>query len=137
MKIELSRSEEFRLDLDPVECEDDHPSVAFDIEASLNLFRDSMTISLRHCWFSHESLNRFEEELRGMAFEQTVGPATLRNMSDVSIITVDREGDRIRIRIQGIDYYEIYGRVVLVEFERHFAEIREMFQGLEAFPKWW
>lgn len=137
MKIELSRSDEFRLDLDPVECEDDLPSVAFDIEASLNLFRDSMTISLRHRWFSHDALKRFEEELRAIAFERTLGPATLRNMSDVSIIIVDREGDRILIRIQGIDYYEVYGRVVLVEFERNFVEIREMLQGFEAFPKWW
>lgn len=139
MKIELIRSDEFRFHLDPVACEDRHPSVAFDIEANLETWfdRHSTRITLRERWFWYDDLNRFEDQLRRIDGESCAGTAVLATMSAETIVSVDREGDRFRLRIQGIENFGRPETVVLVEFTRPAHEIGSMLRGFSEFPKWW
>ncbi|HEX5337870.1 MAG TPA: hypothetical protein VFW53_05490 [Gallionella sp.] len=134
MTIDLSTSKELQLHLDPVASEDRFPSIAFDIEAKLTMPFQQTTISIKECWFSHADLNRFEDEL-GTLCHQEYGSAILRNMDEAQIVAVDRNNDRITIRVQAADTAGI-GKVVL-EVTGYPSEIATMLEKVRGYPKWW
>ena len=134
MVLDLSVTNGLRLRFDPVESESRLPSVAFDIEAMFSMPFQQSSIIIKECWFSHNNLNLFEERLRGI-LANTSEYAVLENLSCSPIITISSVNEQVKIRIQAVDSASICKSVIDVSAYK--ADISEMFQKIQDYPKWW
>ena len=132
--LDLVKEPEFHLGLDPVDSDDNYPSVAFNIGASFSMPFQHSTITIKECWISHDALNKFEEELTVLR-DCLTGRATLQDMNDVSVVIVERNADKITTRVQASDTVNM-GKVVL-EVYGYSSEINSMLRRIRDYPKWW
>jgi len=132
--LELVNEPEFYLTLDPVDSDDNYPSVAFNIGASFSMPFQQSTIALKECWISHDALNKFEKELTALR-DCVTGSATLQDMNDVPVVTVERNANKITTRVQASDIADM-GKVIL-EVYGYSSEISSMLQRIKDYPKWW
>lgn len=109
-------------------------SVAFDIEVLLSTSFQQAKIELKEYWFFHDSLNVFQQQLASLLLE-TTGSATLLNMSDMPILSIERNANSILTRIQTADT-KGNGKVS-VEALGSFTEISDLLEKLRDYPKWW
>lgn len=63
MILELITSVSFQLRLEPIGSDDRFPSVAFRVEANMDMPSWRATLIAKECWFSYQSLNDFEAAL--------------------------------------------------------------------------
>jgi hypothetical protein len=132
--IELVKNTELYVTLDPVQTEGRLPSVAFDIKACFTMPSQQTTIHIKETWFEYSALNVFETGLRDL-IERESGTVELRDMSEDPIISIGRNGNDAVFTLIASDTVKM-GKVTL-EVNGYALEIKEMFDRLQGYPKWW
>lgn len=132
--IELSKSEEFTLTLDPVEVEERASSVSFHVVAEMYLSYQRTKIEMLSCWIKMEALSRFEEELDALQQKES-GSVVLSNHKQQPVITINRANDEIQIIVEASDTMG-YGKTRL-EVPGYTSELAEMVTVLRNYEKTW
>jgi len=92
------------------------------------------TIHIKESWFEYSALNAFESDLRDL-IDRESGKVELRDMSDDPIISIERNGNDTVFTLIASDTVKM-GKVTL-GVNGYALEIREMFDRLQKYPKWW
>ena len=132
--IELCKSEEFTLTLDPVEVEHRASSVSFHVVAEMYLSYQRTKIEMLSCWIKMEALSRFEQELDELQQKQS-GSVVLINHKQQPVITIERAKDEIQIIVEASDTMG-YGKSRL-EVPGYASELAEMLTILKEYKKTW
>lgn len=132
--IELRKSEEFTLTLDPVEVEQRASSVSFHVVAEMYLSYQRTKIEMLSCWFKMEALSRFEQELDELQQKES-GSVVLLNHKQQPVITINRANDEIQIIVEAGDTMG-YGKARL-ELPGYTSELGEMVAVLRDYEKSW
>lgn len=132
--IELCKSEEFTLTLDPVEVEHRASSVSFHVVAEMYLSYQRTKMEMLSCWIKMEALSRFEKELDELQQKQS-GSVVLSNHKQQPVITIERAKDEIQIIVESSDTMG-YGKSRL-EVPGYAPELAEMVTILKGYKKTW
>ncbi|MFC1684547.1 hypothetical protein ACFL0R_03630 [Pseudomonadota bacterium] len=132
--IELCKSEEFTLTLDPVEVEKRASSVSFHVVAEMSLSYQRTKLEMLSCWIKMEALSRFEGELDELQQKKS-GSVVLLNHKQQPVITIDRADDEIQIIVEAGDTMG-YGKTRL-EVPGYTSELAEMVTVLRDYEKTW
>jgi len=132
--IELCRSEEFIITLDPVEVEEQISSVSFDVVAEMNLTYQRARIEFQSCWIKMNALARFEDQLSEL-IKQESGAVVLANFKKQPVITINRTGSEIDIIVDTTDTMG-FGKAT-VKVPGYASELEEILGRLKAYPKTW
>jgi len=132
--IELRKSEEFTLTLDPVEVEQRASSVSFHVVAEMYLSYQRTKIEMLSCWIKMEALSRFEQELDELQQKES-GSVVLLNHKQQPVITINRANDEIQIIVEAGDTMG-YGKARL-ELPGYTSELGEMVAVLRDYEKSW
>jgi tRNA threonylcarbamoyladenosine modification (KEOPS) complex Pcc1 subunit len=133
-RLILLNDGESQLCLDPVDVSDNPPAVSFNIDFSWTTQFQSCRIGVKECWIDHDALLRFEAELEALA-EREDALARLTDMDEQSVVEVEREQERVVIRICAQDSNPL-GHVVFTIFT-YVWNAQEMLRRLQEYPKWW
>lgn len=132
--IELRKSDEFTLTLDPVEVEERASSVSFHVVAEMYLSYQRTKIEMLSCWIKMEALSRFEKELDALQLKES-GSVVLLNHKQQPVITINRDNDEIQIVVEASDTMG-YGKTRL-EVPGYMSELAEMVAVLRDYEKTW
>ena len=134
MCIVLTTSPELKISLDLVRTEDRVPSVAFNLLVEVNMPFQQSRVSANECWFKHEALNRFEDQLADLRSTEG-GTATLSDMSDRPVLRVIRVGNEIKTTVRTTDTMQM--ETTVVEVHGYASEIAVLWEQLRSYEKWW
>jgi len=134
MALALTTSRELQIELEPARIENRIPSVAFDIRVVLSMPFQETLIRIKECWFSHEALNQFEEELADLRSTED-GKATLANMSELPIIEISRTGNAIVTTVRSSDTVGM--SATTLQMNGYAVEVAEMLEHIRNYEKWW
>ena len=132
--LELCRSDEFVLTLDPVEVEEKASSVSFDVVAEMNLSYQRARIEFQSCWIKMDALKRFEARLDEL-LRQESGSVVLANNRKKPVITINRAGDDIDIIVEATDTMG-YGKARM-EVPGYASELEGLLGRIRDYPKTW
>ena len=132
--IELCKSEEFTLTLDPVEVEQRASSVSFHVVAEMYLSYQRTKMEMLSCWIKMEALSRFEGELEALQQKKS-GSVVLSNHKQQPVITINRSNGEIQIIVEAGDTMG-YGKTRL-EVPGYASELAEMAAVLRDYQKTW
>ena len=132
--IELCKSREFVLTLNPVEVEERVPAVSFDVFAEMNLSYQKARVEIQGCWFKNDTLNDFESQL-GDLIQQESGNIVLANIKNRPILTISRAGKNINFIIEAADTMNL-GKA-RIEVPGYSSELQEMLDKIKNYKKCW
>lgn len=134
MILELITSVSFQLRLEPIGSDDRFPSVAFRVEANMDMPSWRSTLIAKECWFSYQSLNGFEAALKEL-IRKPVGIASLVELSGSSTVTITKNEDALSTEINMQDTMNCgISKITVNGFA---SEITEIIEKLREYPKWW
>ncbi|VAX05588.1 hypothetical protein MNBD_GAMMA26-1625 [hydrothermal vent metagenome] len=132
--IELCKSEEFILTLDPVEVEAQISSVSFNVAAEMTLSYQKASIEFQSCWIKIDALSGFENQLSEL-IQQKSGCVVLANFKQHPVITIKKDGGETDIIVEASDTMG-YGNA-RIKVPGYADELVEMLGRLKAYPKFW
>lgn len=132
--IELCKSEEFTLTLDPVEVEHRASSISFHVVAEMYLSYQRTKIEMLSCWIKMKALSRFEDELDELQQKQS-GSVVLLNHKEQPVVAIERTNNEIQIIVEASDTMG-YGKSRL-EVPGYASELAEMASVLKEYEKTW
>ena len=130
----LLNDDQARLTLDPVDASDNPPSTSFNLLFSWSMPFQSCVIEHRECWFAHDELCRFEANLSELTTTSS-GKTVLKNMSDIDVLTLTRDGDNVQVRFHASDTSGL-GNVVFT-VATYALELNSILFRFRSYPKWW
>lgn len=134
MILDLSTSTELQIHFDPVGSSEHIDAVAFEITILFSTSFQQAKIEIKERWFFHDSLNTFQQQLASLLLNNS-SRATLLNMSDIPILTIERNANSILTQVQTSDTMGI-GKLSL-EVSSSCSEIAMLLEKLREYPKWW
>jgi hypothetical protein len=134
MSLVFSTSPELRVSLDPVRTEDRVPSVAFDLLIEVAMPFQTARITSKERWFTHEALNKFENELLTLRSAEH-GSAVLQDMSERPVLRVMRQGNEVTTTVRTEDTTQMV--VTAVESRGYASELEALHEQLRSYEKWW
>lgn len=134
MSLVLCTSQELKLSLDPVDVEERIPSVAFDLLVEIAMPFQQARITSKECWFTHDALNRFEDQLSDLRSNER-GLAILLDMSDRPVLQISREGNEVKTIVRTTDTLRLV--TTTVEVHGYASEISILHEQLCSYEKWW
>ncbi len=134
MILELITSVSFQLRLEPIGSDDRFPSVAFRVEANMDMPSWRATLIAKECWFSYQSLNDFEAALKEL-IRKPVGIASLVELGGSSTVTITKNEDALSTEINMQDTMNCGTSKITVN--GFASEITEIIEKLREYPKWW
>ena len=133
-ELTLIYDDQARLIFDPVDTADNPPSISFNISFAWAMLFQSCTIEHRECWILLDELDRFESELSNL-LTTTNGETVLRNMSEMPVLMLSRDGNSAVVRYHAADKSG-KGDVVFA-ISTYAQQLSEMENRLRSYPKWW
>lgn len=130
----LIDDEQARLVFDPVDTCNSPPSISFNINFTWSMPFQDCAIEHRGCWIEHDELNRFENDLSALQVNPS-GEIVLRDMSEVAVLTMTRDGNSVLIRYHAFDTTGM-GEVVFT-IASYAQELSQLENRLRSYPKWW
>lgn len=134
MSLVLTTSPELKVSLDPVRTEERIPSIAFDLLVEVTMPFQAARITSKERWFTHEALNRFEDQLLALCSTED-GSAALLDMSEKSVLRVIRQGAEITMTVHTEDTTRMVTTVV--ESRGYASELGTLHEQLRSYEKWW
>ena len=134
MALVLTSSKELQIVLEPVRVEDRLPSVAFDVQFKLLMPFQESAIFIKECWFTHEELNQFEEQLADLR-SMDEGKAILHNMSEFPVLEISRKGNAMVTTVRSADTMGTSSSII--QLNGYAQEVAEMLEHLRGYEKWW
>lgn len=132
--IEICKSRELVITLNPVEIEERVPAVSFDVVAEMNLSYQKARIEIQSCWIKYDDLNKFESQISDL-IQQESGSVVLSDSKNKPILTIGREGNGINFIVEAIDTMHL-GKARL-EVPGHASELQEVLDRIKDYPKTW
>ena len=132
--IEICKSRELVITLNPVEIEERVPAVSFDVVAEMNLLYQKARIEIQSCWIKYDELNRFESELSNL-IQQESGSIVLSDSKQKPILTISRDGNGINFIVEAID--TMYLGKARIEVPGNVSELQEVLDRFKNYPKAW
>ncbi len=132
--LELCKSEEFILTLDPVEVEERASSVSFSVVGEMNLSYQRARIEIQSCWIKMEALNKFETQLEELRQKKS-GSVVLANNKKKPVISITKTDDEINISVRATDTMGLGEASISVP--GYASELEEMLGRIRDYPKSW